>query len=62
MAASEYRVWADISNPDTDQAGTLVATQVTASVSGALYWYLEKAGIKTGGDGDLPTTGQIYPR
>ena len=61
MAASEYRVWADISNPDTDQAGTLVATQVTASVSGALYWYLEKAGIKTGGT-DTPTTGRIYPR
>lgn len=61
MAASEYRVWADISNPDTDQAGTLVATQVTASVSGALYWYLEKAGIKTGGV-DTPNTGRIYPR
>lgn len=61
MAASEYRVWADISNPDTDQAGTLVATQVTASVSGALYWYLEKAGIKTGG-ADTPNTGRIYPR
>lgn len=60
--ASEYRAYATILNPEGGEAGTLVATQVAASTSGALYWYLEKAGIKTGGSGDLPTTGRIYPR
>lgn len=60
--ATEYRAYATILNPEGDAVGTQVATQVAASTSGALYWYLEKAGIKTGGDGDLPTTGRIYPR
>ena len=60
--SSEYRAYATILNPEGGAVGTQVATQVAASTSGALYWYLEKAGIKTGGDGDLPTTGQIYPR
>lgn len=58
--AAEYRAYATILNSESDAVGTQVATQVAASTSGALYWYLEKAGIKTGGD--LPTTGRIYPR
>lgn len=60
--AEAYRAYATILNPEGGESGTLVATQVAASTSGALYWYLEKAGIKTGGDGDVPTTGRIYPR
>lgn len=62
MAIEQYRIWADITNPGTDQVGSTVGTSIAAGASSGLYWYLEKAGIKTGGSEDLPTTGQIYPR
>ena len=61
MAIEQWVIHADINNPSGSAVGSTVGTQVAASHSSGLYWYLEKAGIKTG-DGDLPTTGRIYPR
>lgn len=61
MAVEQWRVYADITNGVEGQIGTTVGTCVAVGVSSGLFWYLEKAGIKT--DADLvPTTGQIYPR
>lgn len=61
MAVEGYKVWADVGNPGAAQSGTQVGTQIAAGTSGSLFWYLEKAGIKVGGDA-VPTTGRIYPR
>ena len=62
MAVEQWVMYADVTNPGVDQIGSTVGTSIAAGSSSGLYWYLEKAGIKTGGDEDLPTTGQIYPR
>lgn len=60
MAITEWRVYADVTNPGADQVGSTVGTSIAAGASSGLYWYLEKAGIKTGGTG-TPTIGRIYP-
>lgn len=62
MAVNTWVAYADIRNSGGAQVGSTVGTCVAAGASSGLYWYLEKAGIKIGGDGDLPTTGRIYPR
>lgn len=61
MAIEQWVAWADVTNPGEGQVGSTVGTQIAAGSSSGLFWYLDKAGIKVGGDAP-PTTGRIYPR
>lgn len=61
MAIEQWVAWADVTNPTGSQVGSTVGTQIAAGSSAGLFWYLDKAGIKVGGD-TQPTTGRIYPR
>ena len=56
MAVEGWHIVADIGE---DSELDLVGTQVSASASGGLYWYLNKAGITIA---NPPTTGQGWPR
>lgn|GEM_PF-2970277 len=62
MATSEWRIWSGIENEtdvDADVIGTTVGTAVSANYSPALFFYLDKAGIKVD---PVPTSGQGWPR
>lgn len=61
MAATQWRVWADVRNADQDpeNIGTRIGSAVAAGAGGSLAWWLEKAGINVD---DAPTTGQGWPR
>jgi hypothetical protein len=59
VAATEWRVWADLTDPGDDQVGSVVGTTTAATAGGALWWWLDKAGIKVD---QPPTTGQGWPR
>lgn len=61
MAVQEWVAWADITNPTGVQVGSTVGTSIAVAAGSGLFWYLEKAGIKVGGEVQ-PTTGRIYPR
>lgn len=58
MAVEQWKVYADVTNPDSGQVGSTVGTSIAAGVSGGLYWFLDKAGIVVAGG---RTTGRLYP-
>ncbi|WP_169165105.1 hypothetical protein [Cellulomonas taurus] len=58
MAVEQWKVYADVTNPDSGQVGSTVGTSIAAGVSGGLYWFLDKAGITVA---EVKTVGRLYP-
>lgn len=58
MAVEQWKVYADVTNPDSGQVGSTVGTSIAAGVSAGLFWYLDKAGITIA---EAKAVGRVYP-
>ena len=61
MAAEQWVIWAEVTDPDPEQAGSTIATALNVGrMDTALEWYLDKAGYQLAAK--RPSTGQGWPR